>query len=162
MSKKMNFSNCSTSGKNVKYNNKTSGKKVKYDTEPGNFDRLNPSWQFHRSVLEGKWNITCDDWKIFRETIFPKLREFETLTWAIIKTIPKTGRNGGNMHHNISVEEFTKEGKEEMEKQHLHYDELFSLRLDNKKRLFGILDKGVFHIVWYDSNHEIAKTKYNS
>ena len=95
------------------------------------------------------------------EKVLPKLHSFEGMNWAEIKVVPKDGKNGGNKHHNISIEDFTSQGKREYEKQNMHYDEMFSIRLSNKERLFGILEKGVFHIVWYDPNHEIAKIKNN-
>jgi len=34
-------------------------------------------------------------------------------------------------------------------------DKLWSIRLSSKKRLWGILDRGIFYIVWWDPNHQV-------
>lgn len=37
--------------------------------------------------------------------------------------------------------------------------QLFSLRLTARERLYGILNNGVFYVLWYDPCHEIYESK---
>ncbi|RKZ46349.1 MAG: hypothetical protein DRR00_24365, partial [Candidatus Parabeggiatoa sp. nov. 3] len=38
-------------------------------------------------------------------------------------------------------------------------DELFSLRLSGKERLWGILDNHILKILWWDANHDVWPSK---
>jgi len=38
-------------------------------------------------------------------------------------------------------------------------DELFSLRLSGKQRIWGIRDRNVFKILWWDPNHEVCPSQ---
>jgi len=134
-------------------------KHTKSAIEPNNYDKLPASWGFSKLIRGGKWDVSADDWKIWNNKILPQLMKFEGMTWAQIKVIPKDGKNGGNKHHHVPIESFTEAGKKEVKKYNLHYDEMFSLRLSNLERIFGVLDKGILHIIWYDDKHEICKIK---
>ena len=45
------------------------------------------------------------------------------------------------------------------EELYLDVDQLFSLRLTARERLYGILNNGVFYVLWYDPCHEIYESK---
>ena len=38
----------------------------------------------------------------------------------------------------------------------LYEDEVFSLRINGKHRLIGILEDGVFYVIWNDKEHDIC------
>lgn len=44
----------------------------------------------------------------------------------------------------------------------LQHESLYSLRIKGAIRLFGVLNNGIYHIVWYDSDHAIYLTSQNS
>lgn len=45
----------------------------------------------------------------------------------------------------------------------LYEDEVFSLRINGKHRLIGILEDGVFYVIWNDKEHDIcASSKRNT
>lgn len=134
-------------------------KQTKRENEPGNYDTLFASWAFSKIQRGGLWDITQKDWIIWNDRILSKLSSLESMTWAEIKVIPKDGRKGGNKHHNISVEDFSKKAKDELKRLNLHYDELFSLRLTNRERIFGFLERGTLYLIWYDAEHEICPSQ---
>lgn len=112
-----------------------------------------PVWQFCKNDKDhSKWSIrTCCN---FNEDVMDKLNDFEGLTWnEIINT------NGRDTNHYVYVNKFIKEAQSRLSELHIYDDQMFSLRLSGKKRLYGILDDGIFRIVWYDAEHEIYISK---
>ena len=49
-----------------------------------------------------------------------------------------------------------KDAQRRIEELHLDIDQVFSLRLTETLRIYGILENGVFNVLWYDPNHEIC------
>lgn len=119
---------------------------------PESYLTKSPSWAFY--------HIDCDKWCIhedFFTKITDKLCSFEKMTWQEILSAPKSGYNStGSKSHIISVEKLCREAQRRLEELHIHDDELLSLRLSGKERIFGILDMGVLRIIWYDPDHQIC------
>ena len=92
--------------------------------------------------------------KDFKE-IFEKLKEYESMKWEEIMKA-SGGKKTGNNNHFVSIDGIIKEVKDYLnEIRSDDFDELFSLRLNGRKRLYGILNDKVFKIVFYDRNHVI-------
>ena len=126
---------------------------------PDEYLRKNPVWAFSRCDMEHKkWSITNHD---FMNEIFKKLIDYERMTWQDIQSASGGKREGnGTNNHFENVSELSKEAQERLIKLKVYdIDQLFSLRLGAKIRLYGILKNGVFYILWYDREHEIYKTK---
>ena len=104
-------------------------------------------WQFSLMDMEGSFsckNISYDDWKL----ILNKMREWETMTWDEIS---------GKRDHAIDVDSLSPEAKKRLiEIQLDDIDEVFSLHLDGKKRLFGIRDRNIFRVLWWDKEHKVC------
>jgi hypothetical protein len=135
-----------------------SGREIRTGIEPGNFDREKIAWGISRIDLDGRWgwgNLALDVWW---QRILPKLRDFETMTWAEIQAAAGgRGRGGGNNSHNVPVAEICKEAQERLrELCQDDIDDLFSLRLQGTHRIYGIRDGRVLKILWFDANHEIV------
>jgi len=107
-----------------------------------------PVWQFNLLDWDGKWgwrNIKANKW----QDILSKLGHFETRTWADIKS--HTGSHLVLMidcPNSQVIQRLTELKLDDI-------DELFSLRLSGKERIFGILDGHIFKILWWDPNHEV-------
>lgn len=127
----------------------TSSKTTTKHEDRNSYLQKNPMWKFQRADKEhAKWSVrNCRD---FCTEILEKLVDFEGQTWCEIK-----GRN----NHFINVSSMTKGAQNRLKELRIIEDELFSLRLNGKCRLFGILDDGVFYIVWYDFAHEICPSQ---
>ncbi|OAD21029.1 hypothetical protein THIOM_003223 [Candidatus Thiomargarita nelsonii] len=107
-----------------------------------------PVWRLSLLDWDGPWGWRNIDAKKWQE-ILQKLGHFETRTWADIK-------NDGNNH----AVEIQNSPNPEVPKRlidiHLDdIDELFSLRLSGKERVWGILEGHILKILWWDPNHEV-------
>ena len=126
---------------------------IKYGGKPESTETETITWQFHRLDMEHKlwgWNkLNADD----LNEILSALKSFEGLTWAKLKEQAGGKKNGTN-HHSIYMDDFSKEAKTRISDLHLEeYDELFSLRIKNTTRLYGIRDGRALKLVWHDPHH---------
>lgn len=108
-------------------------------------------WGFNDIVFRDKW---CSD-------IRPKLLEFEKLTWGELASQAK-GRGSGIKHHHVQVSCLTRSAQKRLRKDLLYddLDDIFSLRLTGKIRLYGIIIERVMNLVWFDPRHEILPMRY--
>ena len=130
----------------------TGKKKPNIEKNPDSFMNNNPVWAFSRCVNKNeKWTIFCHD---FYENAIPKMADFERMTWREI--IRQThDRSNKSSNHYIGMDKLSAEAKKYFPN---YYDSetLFSLRIDNLRRLIGFLDNGTFYILWYDQKHEVV------
>lgn len=139
-----------------------SDKKIPKNIEdPDRYLQKNPIWAFQRCDLEHeRWSIkNCGD---FYGEILDKLISFEGLTWAQILSYSGGRRNGTNNHfEDVSI--LSSEAQKRLEKLHIYVDQILSLRLTGTLRIYGIMENGVFNVLWYDPLHEICpSTKRHS
>lgn len=88
---------------------------------------------------------------IFWQEIFPKLRDFESMTWHEVE---------GDRHHAISIDRLSKEARVRLEELNLDdIDEIFSLALTGRSRMLGIRDRNVFRVLWWDPDHKVCPSK---
>ncbi len=114
-----------------------------------NSDHEKLSWQVYLLDFGGPWgwdNLDADTLKY----IHGKLAQFETMTWAEINH-PNTGC------HPIKLKELGNEAQKRLTQIKLIgvEEELFSLRLSGRERLWGIRERHIFKILWWDPRHEI-------
>lgn len=142
----------------------------------GSFKK-NPSWRFSLadtthprwSVLEPHEDVVTDiddptGTKIvhtFSKSIdcelINALKPREKMVWSQLLTQNGgRGKHGGTNSHPIPVYELIKEAQDRVTELGIITDELLSLRVDGKKRVFGVLEGGVLNIVWFDRKHEIC------
>lgn len=113
-------------------------------------------WTFADCLWEHDGWKDCKDLKNFAENILSKLQNFESQKWQeIIDSSGGKSEGHGNNNHFIIGDKLPPDEKRTfirlgyMEK----YEKIFSLRLSAKERLIGFVDLNVFHILWYDANH---------
>jgi hypothetical protein len=111
-----------------------------------------PSWRIGRMdfVDPFGWH-TVDSQKL--EDIRSKLGQLETRTWGEILLRAK------KQNHSVSIEILCKDAQDrlsEMYKGHVDIDDLVSLRLSGRERVWGILDQGVFAVLWWDPEHAVC------
>lgn len=118
----------------------------------------NPVWSFKKmDEHHERWSIS--NVSDVYSSIISKLKSYEGMTWdEILKAAG--GRTKGNNNHFESVDSVSKSAQERWKELKLEeYDSLFSLRLTGTNRLIGILDDGIFYIIWFDKDHEVYKVK---
>lgn len=100
--------------------------------------------------------IICN---VFTEKIYPKLLQFETMTWDEIRQ-QNHGNKGKSSNHNIDVNILNPAAKERLKI--LKYDDrdkIYSLRLGGTIRIFGFKELNFLDIIWIDLNHEICPSQ---
>lgn len=93
----------------------------------------------------------------FLKEIHPKLKIFESLTWDEIEQQTYGHDKRKTKHHFIKIERLVPEARAKLKEFKLDdLDELFSLRLEGKLRIFGIRYLNFLKILWFDRDHEIC------
>ncbi len=114
------------------------------------FYKLRPAWRI--SLLE-----MCDPFgwhaldKHTLNEIRRKLAEFETRTWNDILLVSK------KQNHSISVNDLSAEAKKRLKDLELDdIDEVVSLKLSGKERVFGIRHDVALTLLWWDPHHKVC------
>lgn len=132
----------------------SNSKSPKAVEDPQSFYALHPTWSFKRLDNHyGKWGfIHTDD---LYNAVIAKLKDYEGMTWAGILSAAG-GRSHGNNNHYENVSDLIPEAQRRWRDLQLEeFDRVFSLRLTGEYRLYGILQGGIFQVVWFDQKHEI-------
>ncbi|OAJ69049.1 hypothetical protein [Gluconobacter cerinus] len=116
----------------------------------------------HVAAQQFRWSFDQVDWggpycwaavpaeKILREVI-PRLQEFEKKKWGEIQA---TGS------HDIEVENIIKAAQVRLQMIYKdQYDSVYSLRVQGEERIFGVKDKAIFRVLWWDPKHSICPSK---
>jgi hypothetical protein len=107
-----------------------------------------PMWRLNHLDWDGPWCPSkCKDAGV--RGILEKLANLESLSWTQIQS--STGS------HFVSVDNIIKQARERISalKKEQWADNLFSIRLSNKERLWGFQRSGIFHVLWWDPEHQI-------
>ena len=115
----------------------------------GSSDGERICWQFGSMDREGPFacpDETAEDW----HEILEKLKGFDTQTWSEIKQCEQ--------HHAVQVERMSDEARDRLSRitREDEAEGLFSLRLTGRKRLWGIRDRHVFKVFWWDPEHRVC------
>lgn len=116
---------------------------------PDRYDQLKVSWGVTYLDRNGPWGFDSVDKSVLWNQIYPKLKAFESMTWSEVRRAKK-------QHHSVQVSKLDKLAQKRMIDLGLgEFDELFSLRLSSRERIFGILSGGVLKVLWYDPHHKV-------
>ncbi len=112
-------------------------------------DQEKLSWQIRILDFEGPWGWGDIDAETLTY-LHGKLAQFETMTWAEINN-PNTGC------HPIQIKDLCSEAQKRLAEIQVvtTEEELFSLRLSGKERLWGIRERHIFKILWWAPRHEV-------
>lgn len=112
--------------------------------------RINSSrfrWKTTIADLDGEWGWNKIEIKLLFREIIPKLQNYETMTWGEIE---------GKDSHFIGVGKCSKEARKRLEELELDdLEELFSLRMSGRRRIWGRLQSSIFDILWWDPEHQV-------
>lgn len=129
--------------------NPQSGKRPKRAIDPDIYAQHKACWAFSQMDCGGDfgWNkSTFEDLQEIRNV----LCDFETMTWSEIFLEAK------KQNHSCDVASLSPKARARLLEIGMDdQDKLWSIRLSGKERLWGILDRGVFYIVWWDANHQV-------
>jgi len=107
-----------------------------------------PVWRLTHMDWDGPWCPSKSKDSGVRQ-ILERLASFESMSWVQIKS------NTGS--HTVGATNITKEARTRLLDQKLDewMDHLTSLRMSNKERLWGFLRSGIFHVLWWDPDHQV-------
>ena len=113
---------------------------------------LLPAWRFSNfdadGVFERKTMVTRYDLVSVFADVFSKLINYESMTWNAIE------RN--TSCHPMPIENISPAAQKRLVVLNFDdHDYLYQLEITNKKRLWGIRDKNILHILWWDPEHKV-------
>lgn len=80
------------------------------------------------------------------------------MTWAEIKSQTCSGKRGRRKtcNHYVNIDKLPGDAKRRLgELKQNDLEQLFSLRLKGKVRLYGIIEGRIMKILWYDPEHRL-------
>ncbi|MEO5370726.1 MAG: hypothetical protein H7833_11710 [Magnetococcus sp. DMHC-1] len=107
------------------------------------------SWQLRHMDMDGPfgWRVLQGK-NVFWDDIFPKLKNFEAMTWQEI---------AGDRHHAIQVDQLSSQAQRRLAELNLDdIDEVFSLALGGRERIVGIRERSRFLVLWWDPDHQVC------
>lgn len=78
------------------------------------------------------------------------LSTIEKLTWD---EILKNRRSGG--HHHVEVRRICSAARKRLNQLDIETDTLISLRVTATKRIWGVREGSVLHLLWWDPGHDV-------
>lgn len=144
-------------GKELKGQRNSSGKTI--NEVPASTDASLIVWSFDEIDREGKFAFDTSRSDLDSKFIIDKMIDYSSMTWQEIKRQTHDGAKSKN--HSIAVNELSKDAQARLRalKKEDVTDSLFFFALSNLIRLIGRRDGAVFHILWYDPNHEAYLTR---
>lgn len=88
------------------------------------------------------------------QAVVNHLASLETMTWNDILVV------GKKQNHYCEVSGLSKDARQNIERDWQGADRVLSIRLTNVKRMWGIVEQGVFYLLWWDPDHGISPSTY--
>ena len=131
-------------------------KNARASFDPESSNRQTPCWQLSQIDFEGPWGWGDMGRDVLLDEIHRKLSNFESMTWGEILAATG-GRRSGNNSHFVSIEDLCREARQRLEELRRNdLDELFSLRLTGRGRVWGVRIGRVLQVLWYDRDHQVC------
>jgi len=126
-------------------------KKVPRQQATADYHDAHPSWSFSildRFAAVGGWvHLSTDD----HDELLQRIQTWEKSTWRDI--LVRDARN----NHRIDVDRCCAASQQRLKSRRLNdVDQLVSLRVNSTARVIGILDRGVFKLLWWDPFHQVC------
>lgn len=140
-----------------------SAREVRARENPDNTDKQTPAWQFCQIDHDHReWGFRQLTPEQFFDLICVRLKNLESMKWADIRAqAGGRGRNGGTNHHQCPLDGFSSAAQRRLRDLGLDdIDGLFSLRLTQTLRLYGVKDGRVIRFIWYDPHHGSPNGSY--
>ena len=121
-----------------------------------------PIWKISKIDADSRWGLPTLFSKRQCETIFKHLQGRETMTWEEIET-QQGGRTRGTNNHYVEISKLCTEAQNRLQQLNINdIDNLFSLRVNARIRIWGIREINILQILWFDLEHEICPSFKNN
>lgn len=124
------------------------------DMDPKAYRKQRVAWRLGRGDLEHPKVWLAEEGVDTLLGILDRLAQYEKMTWEEVHMASR------HNHEWESIDEWQPESRKRLEA--LELDDQsgwYQLHLDKRGRLFGYRQDNVFHVVWWDRDHEVYKTK---
>lgn len=122
---------------------------------PEDWAKHRPSWRISRLDTEGPFGWGTAEQEILCD-IRAKLKAFEGMTLGELYIKDK------NRNHGVEVSKLSQPAKARLKEiRQDDVDELHTLRLSGKKRVWGILEHNVLNLLWWDPEHKVCPSLKN-
>ncbi len=88
------------------------------------------------------------------EAVVTHLSSLETMTWNEIVVSAR------KHNHYCDVANLSKAARDVIKEDFLAADRVLSIRLTNLKRVWGIVEKGVLYLLWWDPDHQVYPSTF--
>jgi len=112
---------------------------------------MNFKWRSDRLDWESPWCWSALNIKTAFSEIVPKLHEFESMTWAQVE--------GPTGSHFIDCDKLCKDAQDRLAKIQENAEQLFSLRIAGKYRVWGVREIATLRLLWWDPDHSVYPTE---
>jgi hypothetical protein len=114
---------------------------------------LYPAWRVSRLEVQEPYG-----WHVLNEktlhSIREKLKQFETMTLNQIFVVGKKN------NHAIPIRDLSAAARKRLTELRMpDVEELYTLRLSAKERLWGVLTQNIISLLWWDPNHEVCPSE---
>jgi len=140
----------------AKFKNDPSLKQPKHICDPSSFDKMTLKIKFDLMDFDhelwGWEKLSPDQYVYFLKFI----HALEKQTWAEIKSTAG-GKSHGTNNHPLEIIKFNKKAQKRLHELNLETiigDTLFSLRLNNATRVYGMRNDEYFRPIWHDPHHD--------
>lgn len=124
-------------------------KKARRTERPESTERETITWRVSLLRRSGNWGWNDIQNAVLWNSVFVKMSNFESMTWAQIKR--------GVRNHSIARSKLCRNAQKELDDQHLDdIEELFQLGLSGTERIWGVRIGRVFQILWWDPDHTVC------
>jgi hypothetical protein len=123
--------------------------KIPRSVEGTSYHHLRPSWRVSSMEMVDPFGWHRLDGPTLR-SVRERLSLFETMSWSEILVASK------KQNHSIHVQDLAKRAQDRLDEMGIALDEVVSLRLSGKERVFGYLENGVLVLLWWDPDHEVC------
>ena len=149
--RKMSYSSTKSTGNPKPQVSKRTNKSE--DTAESYYDKY-PRWMFQRCDFDhSKWGMLCNSGKL--TDFFRYLSNLECQKWGEILT-DKSGRRSNTRNHHIPLTDIIREAQKRATEINVdEFDDLCSIAVSGRMRVWGYIIDGLFYIIWFDPEHEI-------
>lgn len=123
-------------------------KKPRLGGDPADAERLRPTWRVGAVDWDGPfgWGRLTEP-TLLRE-LWQRLRDFESMSWTDIE-------HAGS--HNVATDKLCAAARQRLEElQQDDVDDLFSLRITGRRRVWGFREANVLRLLWWDPEHQVC------
>lgn len=125
------------------------GKEARADRDLlSNWDAMPITWHFRCMDHGGPFGWRGCDRDTLVNTILERAKSFETMTWRELRS--------KDILHRHTMDQVPRETRQRLEEiGQADIDALHSLRIEKKRRVWGIRDRLYFRVLWWDPDHQV-------